>query len=80
MWFKLVLPVYLFMEFLEDWCQKEAPSQIRVTGLNWFFFPQDQLPYQGYRASLPYYLQVSLNKFPDFFHMGTFIDSALMKL
>ena len=25
------------------------------------------------------YLQSSLNKFPDFFRMGTFIDSAHMK-
>ena len=27
-----------------------------------------------------YEIQGSLNKFPDFFHMGTFIDSTLMKL
>ena len=26
------------------------------------------------------YLQGSLNKFPDFFRMGTFIDSTHMKL
>ena len=26
------------------------------------------------------YLQWSLNKFPDFFRMGTFIDSTHMKL
>ena len=26
------------------------------------------------------YIQGSLNKFPDFFHMGTFIDSTHMKL
>ena len=26
------------------------------------------------------YLRGSLNKFPDFFRMGTFIDSTLMKL
>ena len=26
------------------------------------------------------YIQGSLNKFPDFFHLGTFIDSAHMKL
>ena len=25
-------------------------------------------------------IQGSLNKFPDFFHMGTFIDSTRMKL
>ena len=25
-------------------------------------------------------LQGSLNKFPDFFHMGTFIDTTHMKL
>ena len=25
-------------------------------------------------------IQGSLNKFPDFFHMGTFIDSTHMKL
>ena len=27
-----------------------------------------------------YNIQGSLNKFPDFFHMGTFIDSTHMKL
>ena len=27
----------------------------------------------------PLYIQGSLNKFPDFFHMGTFIDSTHMK-
>ena len=30
--------------------------------------------------SLYCYLQGSLNKFPDFFRMGTFIDSPHMKL
>ena len=28
----------------------------------------------------PIYIRGSLNKFPDFFHMGTFIDSTHMKL
>ena len=29
---------------------------------------------------LKQYIRGSLNKFPDFFRMGTFIDSTLMKL
>ena len=36
----------------------------------------------GYGRQLYFYLYIqgSLNKFPDFFHMGTFIDSTHMKL
>ena len=35
---------------------------------------------QAIRQQIIFNIRVSLNKFPDFFRMGTFIDSTHMKL
>ena len=61
---------------LELWGMWSTPSLPSLSGLFWpgvvapdRVLPMDQIKLQG-----------SLNKFPDFFRMGTFIDSTHRKL
>ena len=50
-----------------------------IFGGNWFInFPY--LVISQVLSSQPIYVRGSLNKFPDFFRTGTFIDSTHMKL
>ena len=74
------LSVFRFLSFLLYWTVKSTTSQVFFHFVNWnyiWYFVRENVTH---KILDDIKIRGSLNKFPDFFRMGTFIDSTHMEL